>query len=441
MKFATRLLLVPVALALAVLSFAHAASETGRATFPPGFFGPLGIDSHIIGEVVDRAFKAEMTALQSEALAKQGEISAEDLASLAEDPVALQRFIEERERSGAPDSGDEYPRISAELLRLARLSYASDPLNALTLRTIALGHVQHEDPDRARRLMQLAARLSKRDTITNLWLAQDYGQRGNVEQMLNSFDHALRTSRSAREGAMGLVVGSLNSVESHKMLGDLLRQQPDWEDAFWIEFSRNPVAIANASAFFKNSGIPLQQIPEQRRPALYANLKRSGLYGALFELAGVDSAAGTGTGTGTQDSRAIGFDLADESNPLGWTFHSRGTFSTAVNRSTNELQIDARAGAFGLAADRVMRGGRDFEMALRMADPVPPSVGVTLSATCVDGQKRELANVALSPGDKDGTETVQARECDFMSLDLSFEVEQGRRNPLIRIASIDLRER
>ena len=434
MKFATRLLLIPVALTLAVLSFAHAASETGRAVFPPGFFGRSGIDSHIVGEVVDRAFKAEMTALQSEALAKQGEISAEDLASLAEDPVALRRFIEERQRSGAPGTGEEYPRISAELLRLARLSYASDPLNVPTLRTIALGSVLHEDPDRARRLMQLASSLSKRDTITNLWLAQDYGQRGNIEQMLNSFDHALRTSRGAREGAMGLVVGSLSSVESHKLLGDLLRQQPDWEDAFWAEFSRNPVALANVSAFFENSGIPLQQIPEQRRPALYANLKRSGLYETLFELAAVDST----TGLGSQTAKAPRFDLADEWNPLGWTLHSRGTFSTALHRSTDELQIDARAGAFGLAADRVMRGGRDFEMSVRMAEPVPRGVGVTLSAACVDGQKRELASVALSSGDQAGTEVLQARECEFLSLELSFEVEQGRRNPLIRIAKIEL---
>ena len=437
MKFATRLLLIPVALTLAVLSFAHAASETGRAVFPPGFFGRSGIDSHIVGEVVDRAFKAEMTALQSEALAKQGEISADDLAALAEDPVALQRFIEERQRSGAPATGEEYPRISADLLRLARLSYASDPLNAATLRTIALGYVQHEDPDRARRLMQLASSLSKRDNITNLWLAQDYGQRGDIEQMLNSFDHALRTSRGAREGAMGLVVGSLSSVESHMLLGDLLRRRPDWEDAFWAEFSRNPVALTNASAFFKNSGIPLQQIPEQRRPTLYANLKRSGLYGTLFELTPVDSK----TGIGNQSSNAIGFGSADELNPLGWTFHSRGTFSTALHRSTDELQIDARAGAFGLAADRVMRAGRDFEMSVRMAEPVPQGVELVLSAACVDGQKQELASVLLSSGEKDGRETVPARGCDFLSLELSFEVEQGRRNPLIRIASIGFEPR
>src|SRR5690606_13073394 len=178
----------------------------------------------------------------------------------------------------------------------------------------------------------------------------------------------------------------------------------------------------------------LQQIPEQRRPALYANLKRSGLYETLFELAAVDST----TGLGSQTAKAPRFDLADEWNPLGWTLHSRGTFSTALHRSTDELQIDARAGAFGLAADRVMRGGRDFEMSVRMAEPVPRGVGVTLSAACVDGQKRELASVALSSGDQAGTEVLQARECEFLSLELSFEVEQGRRNPLIRIAKIEL---
>src|SRR5690606_1941297 len=87
MKVATRLLLIPLGLWLAVLSFAHAASVTERAAFPPGFFGRSGIDSHIVGELVDRHFKAEMTALQTQALAEQSQLSAEELASLAEDPV------------------------------------------------------------------------------------------------------------------------------------------------------------------------------------------------------------------------------------------------------------------------------------------------------------------------------------------------------------------
>src|SRR5690606_34380886 len=160
-----------------------AASLTNRVAFPPGFFGRLWIDSHMVGKLVDRLFVAEMTALETRTLEEQRLLSAEELASLVENPVALKRLMEERQRPKGAGTGNEYPTISGDLLRLARLSYAADPLNVRTLRTIALGHVVHQDQERARQLMRLAARISKRDDVTNLWLAQDYGQHGNIEQM------------------------------------------------------------------------------------------------------------------------------------------------------------------------------------------------------------------------------------------------------------------
>src|SRR5690606_31218528 len=123
--------------------------------------------------------------------------------------------------------------------RLARLSYSIDPLNVETLRTIALGHSLHEDQARARQIMRLASSLSKRDDITNMWLAQDYGRNGDAQRMLASFDHLLRTSRRARQGAIALVVNTLESDESHASFGKLLQQQPEWQSAFWAEFARN----------------------------------------------------------------------------------------------------------------------------------------------------------------------------------------------------------
>lgn len=110
MTVVARLLLVPVGLLLALLAFVHSASETGRLILPVGFFGRSGIDAHVTGEFVDRLFRAEMRAQQAHALAEQGQLSEEEIATLAADPVALQRFIEERQTlaQSEPDHFPEY---------------------------------------------------------------------------------------------------------------------------------------------------------------------------------------------------------------------------------------------------------------------------------------------------------------------------------------------
>jgi hypothetical protein len=431
MTFA-RLLVIPAGLALAVLAFANAASENGWLPFGPGAFGRSGIDAHAMGELADRGFRAESVAAQAGGQAVAGRLTAEQAAALVADPEALERFLEERRRVHADVLTAEFPRMSSELLQLAKLAYAADPLNVAALRTIALGEIAHDDPERAREAMRLVARLSKRDDITNLWLAEDYGRLGNMEGMLASFDHALRTSRRARESAIGPIVNLVSSPESHAALGGLLRQRPDWEVAFWNEFARNPVALANAGQFFENSGLSITQLQESTLQRLYANLKRTGNFEALFQLADLDSGAAS-SATALAEGKFV---EAGADSPLGWALRSRGEFAARVHSATGELQIDARAGSSGVAADRVIRGGRDYRMALTMVEPVPDSASVRLTATCVGEQGVERARILLEPGDESAETSVPAADCPFLTLALSFRAQPGRSNPLIRIASI-----
>lgn len=429
-----RLLLIPAGLAFAVLAFAQAASENGWLPFGPGAFGRSGIDAHAMGELADRGFRAETVASQTHTQAATGGPTAEQAAALAADPAALEQFLEEQRSANAGALTTQFPRISGELLRIAKLAYAADPLNVAALRTIALGDIAHEDHDRVREIMRIAARLSKRDDITNLWLAEDYGRLGDMDKMLASFDNALRTSRRAREGAIGPVVGLVGSPESHAALGGLLERRPDWENAFWNAFAGNPVALANAGQFFEGSGLSVAQIGERTLQRLYANLKRTGNFEALFQLAELDA----GTASSAAALAEGKFVEAGAGSPLGWALRSRGDFAARVHHTTGELQIDARAGSFGVAADRVVRGGRTYRMSLTMVDSVPDNASIRLTATCAGEQGGELARISLGHGEKGAETSVPAENCPFLTIALSFRAEPGRRNPLIRIASISL---
>lgn len=382
-------------LAIAFAAFVHAASETER--FPVGQNPPdrLGLDAHIAGAWVDAGFRSEM--------AKNGQ------------------------------SQNQFPRMPEELIDLARRSYAVDPLEASLLRTIALGDVLQVDKQRADRLMRLAAEISKRDSITNLWLAQDYGRAGDVEAMIGAFDAALRTNVRAREFAMKPVVEALGSPESYASFAELLAKRPEWEWEFWREFARNPVGNANAVGFFRETGISVNQIPNDLRRNLYVNLKRSQNYQALNDLAALDSDARSGL----QDLRDGKFVSIDSGNPLGWALYSRGNFAARLVGATRELQIDARSGSFAVAADRPARGGGRQRVTVGMAEPVPPNVGLELAVRCADSTRRKLAIVALETGDSGGQADFSSN-CDFVILELSFESEPGRQDALIRVASIAL---
>lgn len=388
-----RLALIPAGLVIAAASFVHAASEA-----LPGAPGSDSIAESLNGQaltqLVDRGFGIEMS------------------------------------RQTTPG---QLPQLSPTLLALAHKAYAVDPLEVSTIRTIGLGELLHKDKDRAREVMRLAAQISKRDSVTDLWLAQDYAQNNQIDGMTASFDQALRTSVRARESAMTPLVNMLANEDSYVPLGKLLDKRPEWEIDFWQEFVRNPVALQNSARFFARTGLPVDRLDSDARQRLYSNLKKSAQYETLFALASLDP-----TAKSDANSLAEGkFDTATD--PLGWSPHSEGDYASDANAASGELRIDARAGAFGVAADRIFRLDRPYQLSIRMAEAVPANATVELAAVCGNSERTKIARIVLAPGAREGAAAVPAGACAFADLQLSFTVNQGRQDAFIRVAGVSLR--
>jgi hypothetical protein len=253
--------------------------------------------------------------------------------------------------------------------------------------------------------------------------------------MTASFDDLLRTSVRARETVMKPLVELLAREESFGPLGDLLNRQPEWEREFWQEFVRNPVALQSSAQFFARTELPIDRLLPDERATLYANLKGLGQFETIYALARLDPAAAEGA----KQLAEGGFVSVQRGDPLGWTTHARGSFAAEVHPRSGELQIDARSGSFGLAADRVFRLDRDYRLGIRMAEAVPDNAGVQVAATCPGSDGQLLARIELAPGATTGETLVSAGACEFGILGLSFTAEPGRRDPFIRVASISLR--
>src|SRR5690606_15807376 len=102
------------------------------------------------------------------------------------------------------------------------------------------------------------------------------------------------------------------------------------------------------------------------RRRLFSNLEDAGRYEAIFELAALSS-----TASDSVASASGSFVQKKDDDPLGWALYSEGNFATLVHPRSGNLQIDARAGSFGLAAERLVRLADENSITMQMASPIP----------------------------------------------------------------------
>lgn len=381
------------AVALSSAALIHAASENDVLLSSNNALLRLGLTAEVVSNTVDRSFREQF----SQASAR---------------------------------GHNEIPQVPTSLYNIAGRAFLADPLEVATIRTIALGSLVQLDRTRARQLMQVSTEISKRDSITNLWLAQDLGNRGDMRGMMNAFDHALRTSTRTRWTAMEPLVNLLVDPDSHAPLGDLLKRQPEWESAFWYEFSRNSSSVGMAEKFFRTTSLSLDRLEPAARARLFSNLESAGRFGAIFDLVALEAGSRTDAAL-----KPAGFSVADERNPLGWKLYSEGRYSTAVHLASGELQIDARDGSFGLAGEQIVSLGEENVVRIEMASPVPENATVGLDIVCARSGD-SFGEIRLSSTELVGQSRFAANNCAFGYLRLSFRVNPGRTGAVLRIKTI-----
>ncbi len=393
MKFAKLAVLAGIAVPVAAASAYHAASEV-RVDVPQApVLVSSGLGSTVAAASVERDFRQALAEA-----AADGELAAGNI-------------------------------ITDGLYSRAEQAFLADPLDMAMIRIMTIGRIASEAPGRAIALLEAATLISKRDPLTNLWLAQNFAQAGDVDKMLASLDLAMRASPRAREAAIPILVNTLNDNRSFAPLGELLEREPEWEEEFWSNFVKNPVGLENSSEFFAATGMTTTRFDQTLRSQLYANLRQQELFRDLAFFADTNSANANEDGA---------FPAVQNGAPFGWMVYSDGSFSTRIRPDTGELEVDAEAAAAGLIAERIV-GVRDSDvLTVRMAQEVPANADLEATVSCADEQGAELASAKLGPGDNTASVTLGAQSCDFAFLRVQMTIEPGRRNSLIRIAEIDV---
>ena len=392
MRYIVPLVVGALALAVAVGAFYHAASEN-RIDLPVGStMISTGISASLASAAVERDFRQHLAI-------------------------------------GAANGELEAAPISSALYDRARAAYSADPLDITTARTIALGRLAKDDRVRARRLLGVITDVQKRDTLTNLWMAQEYAQRGDVEQMLASLDLTLRASPRAREAAVPIVVNAIGDPRSFAPLAKLLAREPEWEEDFWQEFATNPVSLDHASEFFEATGLAADRLDQATRSRMYRNLREQNSFDDLAFFARENP---------DRQNLISPFPTIEDGDPLGWFLFSTGTYSTRSRAGGTELEIDAEAGATGVAAEKIISLDGGSSLSVYLKAPLPTNVDLKIRLSCALNDMAPITTLTVEPGATSKSARFDELGCQYANLQITISVAAGRQGALVRIAEITI---
>ena len=157
-------------------------------------------------------------------------------------PLALSRKADELFAS------KQDPATLAKVEAMAKESVRGGALNPVAIRLLGYVADARGDQNKARELMLLSQKVSRRDFGTQLWLIEDAVARGDKKQALYHYDIAMRTTPSSRLILFPTLVGALSDPEVRKGLAPYLRSEPNWLGSLLSEAiatSENPANVAD----------------------------------------------------------------------------------------------------------------------------------------------------------------------------------------------------
>ncbi len=182
-------------------------------------------------------------------------------------PLALSRKADEL------FAAKQDPATLAKVEAMAKQSLRGGALNPVAIRLLGYVADARGDIKKARELMQLSHKVSRRDFGTQLWLIEDAVRRNDKKQALYHYDIAMRTTPSSFPILFPTLTGALSDPEVRVALAPIVRQAPVWLPAYLgeaINTAENPANIAEV--LVKAGGLPDDESYRNLSNALLAQL-------------------------------------------------------------------------------------------------------------------------------------------------------------------------
>jgi hypothetical protein len=261
-------------------------------------------------------------------------------------------------------------------------SLSGGPLNRRVLRNLALDSEIRNDDERARRLMRLASRVSRRDIATQLWLVNDAVRREDLNGVLTHYDAALSTRNQAYEVLLPTMTQALIHPQFRAELIPLLRAERPWVESFISYAVTYAPTVGPMATLIEEAG----ELPneDELRPML------SHLLYKLVEEGQISEARRFAVAVLEADPEVLKLPGLTEAtvdpafDPLTWSLNE-GADLTAYLSDDGQIEIRVTSDRWQPAAWRVFEGdpGR-YELAFSSISPRgSASASSRLTATCV----------------------------------------------------------
>lgn len=158
------------------------------------------------------------------------------------DPGSVGALINTTERAASAKDQSGFLKIarphSEQALR-------RDPLANQALRQLGQYYAQTGNEAKGRQLVELSARLSRRDSTGQLWLAEDGLKNGRTTEALRAIDTVIRTQPETHQATFQALGGLLADPEFRSVFVTYVQNRPPWLKAF-VEYniSHQPEALS-----------------------------------------------------------------------------------------------------------------------------------------------------------------------------------------------------
>lgn len=242
-------------------------------------------------------------------------------------------------------------RDQVEAVRVANAALRRSPLNPRALRMLAFNDIAAGRVEQAEAKMVMADRLSRRDSATQLWLADRRGRQGRIGDALRHIDVLLRTRPEATTPLLERLTAALALPEARKAIKPMIVADTPWIERFFaVAVDRSPSMAPLGELVVSLHDAPRLQRLENSYASLVYGLAGEGQYDLMrrvyMKL----------PGTRAEDLYDISLRSAVDPEgyrPVIWDFGSRSDRGAAM-LGPDEAEFFAMTDVRGVAASKTV---------------------------------------------------------------------------------------
>ncbi len=118
------------------------------------------------------------------------------------------------------------------VVRISRAALRTSPLAVVALRNVGLMAEARGDEEQADRVLTLAGRISKRDSLVQAWLFDRRNRQGRINEAILAADTALRENVTVWDVLMGELIKLVEQPRARERIAVVLAGRPYWGGTF-----------------------------------------------------------------------------------------------------------------------------------------------------------------------------------------------------------------